>query len=49
VAAAGIEAMKEFLAGVLATTLLALLAAAMLDTQYQRSATDSFQTEAVRL
>ncbi len=41
--------MKAFLAGVIAAAVLAIAAAVVLDTEFQRSATQHFQTEGVRL
>ncbi len=41
--------MKAFLAGILAAAALAIAAAVVLDTEFQRSAADQFQTEGVRL
>ncbi|SDB11591.1 hypothetical protein [Belnapia rosea] len=41
--------MKAFLAGVIAAAALAIAAATILDTEVQRSATEHFQTEGVRL
>ena len=41
--------MKAFLIGIAAAAGLAAIAAAVLDTEVQRSAADHFQTEGVRL
>ena len=41
--------MKAILTGILAATVLAVAAAAILDTEVQRSAQQHYQTESVRL
>ncbi|MDB5374281.1 MAG: hypothetical protein JWP04_2923 [Belnapia sp.] len=41
--------MKPFVIGLVAAASLAALAALVLDGEFQRSATDHFQTESVRL
>lgn len=41
--------MKSILAGALAAVAIALCAAVVLNSEFQKSATDRFQTEGVRL
>ena len=41
--------MKAIIAGILAAAVLALAAAVILDSRVQRSATERYQTEGVRL
>ena len=41
--------MKAILAGILAAVALAICAAVIMDTEFQKSSADRFQTEGVRL
>ncbi|WP_274607389.1 hypothetical protein [Paracraurococcus ruber] len=41
--------MKAIITGILAAVALAICAAVVLNTEFQKSATDRFQTEGVRL